>query len=90
MVPEHACFACSFKGTARVYQASMVARARLPQGRPAVIGAGTPTLFGLPPNEPGVSGGGFVSYPMEACFMATSLFHSCAKMSLNSIEVRYV
>lgn len=51
---------------ARAHLLSMVVRAGLPKGRPVSVGAGTPTLFGLPPNGLGVSGGSVKNTPTEA------------------------
>lgn len=55
-----------YLGNACAHLLSMVARAGLPKGRPESVGAGTPTLFELPPNEIGVSGGNFTLTPTEA------------------------
>lgn len=55
-----------YLGNACAHLLSMVARAGLPKGRPESVGAGTPTLFGLPPNGIGVSGGSFTHTPTEA------------------------
>ncbi|MBP2167951.1 hypothetical protein J2125_001143 [Erwinia toletana] len=55
-----------YSGNARAHLLSMVARAGLPKGRPGSVGAGTPTLFGLPPNGLGVSGGSLKITPTEA------------------------
>ncbi len=62
-----------FKYTHRVYLdnvrahlLSMVVRTRLSKGRPESVRAGTPTLFGLPPNGLGVSGGSLKNPLTEA------------------------
>lgn len=56
----------AYSSNARAHLLSMVVRAGLLKGRPESVGAGTPTLFGLPPNELGVSGGSFNNTPTEA------------------------
>ncbi|HFP7106231.1 TPA: ash family protein [Yersinia enterocolitica] len=50
----------------RAHLLSMVVRARLSKGRPGSVRAGTPTLFGLPPNGLGVSGGSLINTLTEA------------------------
>ncbi len=50
----------------RAHLLSMVVRARLSKGRPGSVRAGTPTLFGLPPNGFGVSGGSLINTLTEA------------------------
>ncbi|PJE87638.1 hypothetical protein CU280_11440 [Yersinia mollaretii] len=55
-----------YLGNVRAHLLSMVVRARLSKGRPESVRAGTPTLFGLPPNGLGVSGGSVKNTLTEA------------------------
>ncbi|PNM25179.1 ash family protein [Yersinia intermedia] len=55
-----------YLGNVRAHLLSMVVRARLSKGRPGSVRAGTPTLFGLPPNGLGVSGGSLKNTLTEA------------------------